>query len=98
MRCGESGLSVTMSTPYSDAAAFMRGKRAAATSANGPLMQWPTQPIGPALTWSCASRNASMPAVSSVSAALVRLFMAPRITTDIASLRRGMSKRIVPRR
>ena len=25
----------------------MRGKRAAAATANGPLMQWPTQPSGP---------------------------------------------------
>ncbi len=96
--CGESGLSVTMSTPYSAAAALMREYLAAAVIANGPLMQWPTQPSGPSFALSCPSRNAIMPAVSSMTAVFVRLCMAARMTADICSLRRGMSKRSVPSR
>ena len=41
----------------------MRGKRAAAVSANGPLMQCPTQPSGPGFTLSWPSRNPIIPAV-----------------------------------
>src|SRR6266540_1060201 len=42
--------------------------------------------------------TAGMLAVSSVTATLLRLFIAPRMTTDMASSRRGMSKRSIPSR
>ena len=61
-------------------------------------MQWPTQPSGPGLAWSCASNQAIIAAVSSFTKGIVRLFIDARITPDIPSSRRGISKRTVPSR
>jgi hypothetical protein len=61
-------------------------------------MQWPTQPTGPGVTRSFASNQASIAAVSSFTNGMVRLFIDARITPDIPSSRRGISKRTVPRR
>ena len=61
-------------------------------------MQCPTQPPAPGFTRSLASNHASIAAVSSFTNGIDRLFIDARITPDIPSSRRGMSRRTVPRR
>ena len=97
--CGESGLSVTMSTPYSAAAAFMRGYRRRRDHRERPAhaMADASERPGLRLVLAVEERDHAR-SVLATTAVLVRLRMAARMTADIASLRRGMSKRSVPSR